>query len=374
MKKLVFSLRCIVSAMLIAFLIVAPKHLDEALGRNFYREWLSGKQNTWSGVLTLWHIAEFKSEKGSLTSYLENAASSYERANPGVYIEVTGLSPAQAIERIASGEKPHIWSFPMGAFNAEQFSLLELELPKFRGNITALSNNGAVYAVPYMYSGYFLLGNTVLIQELGLTWPETNNAANRRDALYNALKDAMASRATGRYGALCSPKLYAAMLGLTGSLALEGDFKAGQVPFMIGDGRAFGDLNRKMAAGGFTFDALPLGGFTEQVLYIGVEARSKGGFLEHGKGFIELLLTKKQQLKLTALGALPAADFDEMPKYQDSYLQLFFEAYSSPCSPEPDLYFDFKEELNALCDAALSGVEGSKEQLFALLTKLGCES
>lgn len=372
MKKLLFSFRCVVAALLVAFLFAAPKQLDEALGRNFYREWLAGTKPEWSGVITLWHIAEFKSEKGSLSAYLENIAACYERKYPGVYIEVTGLSPNQARERLSAGEKPHLWSFPMGAFKAEQFNALELDLPKFRGNLEPLSADGAVYALPYMYSGYFLIGNTVLVQQLGLSWSSISGETNRQDAIASTLKEAMASPATRRYGALFSPKLYAAKLGLTGTLALEGDFKAGQVPFMLGDARALGDLNRKMATGGFTFDALPLGGFTEQVLYIGVDIGAKGGFLEHGTQFIELLLTKGQQLKLTALGAIPATAFDEVPKYQDSYLQLFFEAYSSPCSPSPSLYFEHKAELDALSEAALRGDEGSLELLLALLIKLGC--
>ncbi len=77
MKKLLFSLRCVVAALIVAFLFAAPKQLDEALGRNFYREWLSGTKPDWSGVITLWHIAEFKSEKGSLSAYLENIAAYY---------------------------------------------------------------------------------------------------------------------------------------------------------------------------------------------------------------------------------------------------------------------------------------------------------
>ena len=352
MKGVILALRILVAALLVAFLLVAPPSLEQALGHNYYKEWLSGEREDWSGVLTLWHVVEFKTAQGSVTSYLESIATQYERAHPGVYIEVLGVSPEAVQERLSRGERPHIWSFPAGMCGSEQLAPLHLVMPAFRGNLAPLRAEGVPFAAPYLYSGYFLLGNTVLIQELGLAWP--SDAATLADTL----QQAMDARSTGRYGAVCAPPIQAARLGLTGEMALDGDFKAGQVPFLIGDARAFGDLNRKMASGGFTFDVLPLGGFTEEVQYAGIDTQAQGGFAEHAAGFLSLLLEDKAQMKVTALGALPAVQTAEEPQYADGQLQAFYKAYAEPVCPDPSLWRDARA---ALAQEALSALSGGGE-------------
>ncbi len=352
MKGVVLALRILVAALLVAFLLLAPPYLEQALGHNYYREWLSGEREDWNGVLTMWHVVEFKTAQGSVTSYLETVAAQYERAHPGVYIEVLGLAPEAVQERLSRGERPHMWSFPGGACGAQELAPLTIGLPAFRGNLSPLRAEGEAYAAPYLYSGYFLLGNTVLIQELGLSWPSDPAA------LTETLQQAMDARSTGRYGAVCALPLHAARLGLTGKMALDGDFKAGQVPFLIGDARAFGDLNRKMANGGFTFDALPLSGFTEEVQYAGVDKDARGGYAEHAAGFLSLLLEEKAQLKTTALGALPAVQTAEEPQYADGQLQAFYKAYSSPVCPDPALWLDARQ---ALAQEALLALGGGEE-------------
>lgn len=369
MKGFTLVLRAAVAAILVAFLVFAPPYLERALGRNYYREWLSGKKEAWSGVITVWHVVGFKTCQGSITSYLENVASQYERAHAGVYIEVLGLTAEAVQERLSRGERPDAWSFPMGELEAEQFAPLSLMLPAFAGNILPLSSEGTAYAVPYLYSGYFLLGNTVLVQELGLSWPESGAAApvkaGEPSALADTLQTAMDSRSTTRYGALCAPPIIAARMGLTGKMAQEGDFKAGQVPFMIGDGRTFGDLSRKMASGGFTFDALPLGGFTEQVQYIGIDVGAQGGFAEHTAGLITLLLGEQSQAKATALGALPAVAHTEDLHYADGQLQIFYDAYRAPVCPLPALWQQHYDALLREAQTALTGDSAGKHAFYA---------
>ena len=352
MKAFTMALRIAVAAVLAVFLVFAPPYLQQALGHDYYREWLTGEREPWNGVLTLWHVVEFKTAQGSVTSYLESVAAQYERAHPGVYIEVLGLSPEAVRERLSRGEHPHLWSFPMGECAAEQFAPLTIEMPAFAGNIAPLQQEGKIYAAPYMYSGYFLLGNTVLIQELGLAWPSDTAT------LADTLQQAMDARSTGRYGAVCAPPLQAARLGLKGKMALDGDFKASQVPFLIGDARAFGDLSRKMASGGFTFDAMPLGGFTEQVQYIGIDSQASGGHAEHAAKFASLLLGESAQRKVTALGAIPAVKLAEEPQFADGQLQGFYKAYAAPVCPDPALW---QQARTAIGEEALAALGGGEE-------------
>ena len=335
-KGAVITLRVIVAVALIAFLVLSPPRLLQALGHDYYKEWLAGEREDWSGVITLWHVVGFKPAQGSVTAYIESIAAKYEREHKGIYIEVLGLSPEAVTERLSRGERPHLWSFPAGGLDLNELKPLFISAPSFAGDLAPLKTEEEMRALPFLYSGYFLLGNTVLIQELGLAWPESNDP----DVLRETLQAAMNARSTGRYGAVCAPEHIAKHLWLKGTLAQDGDFKAGQVPFLIGDARAFGDLTRKMATGGFTFDAMPLGGYTDLVQYLGVDKSASGGYFDHGQAFLQLLLEPNSQAKLTSLGALPAVAHTEKLLYADGQLQSFYDAYREPVTdlsePEGD--------------------------------------
>ncbi len=326
LKGTVITLRVIVAVVLIAFLALAPPRLLQALGHDYYKEWLAGTREDWSGVITLWHVVGFKPAQGSITAYIESIAAKYERAHKGIYIEVLGLTPEAVAERLSRGERPHLWSFPAGGLDLDELAPLSISTPAFAGDLAPLTNDNTPRALPFLYSGYFLLGNTVLVQELGLAWPESNDP----EVLRETLQAAMNARSTGRYGAVCAPEHIAKRLWLKGPLAQDGDFKAGQVPFLIGDARAFGDLTRKMATGGFTFDAMPLGGYTDLVQYLGVDKNASGGYLDHGQAVLQLLLDPASQAKLTSLGALPAVKHTEKLLYADGQLQSFYDAYREP--------------------------------------------
>ena len=326
LKGAVITLRVIVAVVLIAFLALAPPRLMQALGHDYYEEWLAGTREDWSGVITLWHVVGFKPAQGSITAYIESIAAKYERAHKGIYIEVLGLTPEAVAERLSRGERPHLWSFPAGVLELQELKPLSTPAPAFAGDLAPLKDKNDTLALPYLYSGYFLLGNTVLIQELGLAWPESNDP----EVLRETLQAAMNARSTGRYGAVSAPEHIARRLWLKGPLAQDGDFKAGQVPFLIGDARAFGDMTRKMATGGFTFDAMPLGGYTDLVQYLGMDKNASNGYFVHGQAFLELLLQPASQAKLTSLGALPAVKHNEKLLYADGQLQSFYDAYREP--------------------------------------------
>lgn len=374
MKKALVLLRIVTAAALVLFLILAPANLGRTLQHNFYREWLAGEPPDWNGVLTLWHVVGFKTYQGSVTAYLESCAAQMEKKHTGVYVEVLGLTEEALKERYARGERPDIWSFPSGAFGEDAFAPLSgaFKLPDFAGNLTPLTMEGEPTAVPYLYSGYYLMGNSALLQKWGMTFPDQGvyerMLAGDYAPLTALLQEAMAQKATARYGALCAPPLLAARLGLNGKFASEGDFKAGQVPFMIGDARACGDLARKMPNGGFTFDVLPLGGFTEQVQYIGMGAAAAGKRAVYAEEYISLLMTEAAQLKLTALGALPSVELIDAPRYADGEQQRFYEAYRLPIAPSPALYAKKRE---ALALAAKHAAEsGELAEFKALLTEL----
>lgn len=362
MKKLGWVLRVLLSAALIAFLVLAPGYLQQALGRNPYHELLSGEKEPWSGVITIWHIVGFKTYQGSITAYLESCAASYEKAHPGVYVEVLGMDLTGMEERLARGETPHVWSFPSGALYAQRLSPLELgQLPGFVGNLAPAVEEGNTYAVPYLYSGYFLLGNTIVTQDKGLTWPH-----NQEEITGQLLQQALDMAGGKGRAQLCASELFCAMWELTGVSAPEGDFNAGQVALRIGDARTCGDLARKQESGGFTFDALPLPNFTDQVQYIGVDAVASGQAANHAQNLIRLLLEPKAQGKTAALGAMPAVQGVEA-SYTIGTLQALAQAYGQPQAPDPFLWQRHKQ---ALLEEAARAMSGDTQALKAFQERL----
>ncbi|MDR1619494.1 MAG: hypothetical protein LBS18_02350 [Clostridiales bacterium] len=354
----VTCLRVSVAAALLLFLALSPAYLLQASGRQTDGEDYDNDTPRWRGVLRVWHVAGFKTHTGSVTAYLESCAAQLEKARPGVYIEVTGMTADNAEEKLSRGERPDIWSLPLGSDAGRFAGLLPagVEEPTYAGNLRSMRANGAACALPYLYSGYYFIGNTALIQKMGLTPPDGSVDAGtdicEDTAFIENLRAAMQSNATSRYGALYAPPLLAARLGLTGKLALESDFMAGRVPFMIGDAGACGKLTRRKDACDFAIEVRPFGKFTDQVQYIAADRDADGMRARYAGEFITLLLSREAQAKVTLLGAAPAV--------------LTTGGQTLPCTtapetPQPDLYAILRETLLL---EAISAVDSGETALF----------
>ena len=207
MRKQHWWLRGLVALLLLIYLVLAPAPLLAALRERPYYDWLAGERDAQSGVVSLWHVVDFKPYQGSVTAYLEGIAAGYEKEHPGVYVEITGMDAARLRERLERGERPDVWSFSLRQGAPEGLGLLELPPISYTGGLQALEAEGAAVAAPYCCSGYFLLGNAVLLQQRKLVWPTGEPEA----ALLEQARQAD-----------------------------EGDFKAGQAPVFIGDARLAG--------------------------------------------------------------------------------------------------------------------------------------
>ena len=338
MKRLVFGLRILLLMGVTAFLLLAPPRLQAALGQDPLRELLQGEREPWSGVVTIWHVVGFKTAQGSITAYLESCAALYEQEHPGVYVEVLGMEKGEMQERLMRGEAPDIWSFPGGLLYPERLQPLGItEFPPLRKGLAPAGWEGITYAVPYLYSGYYLLGNTGILQELGLSFPAAGEAGFEQ-----ALQNLLDMGQGGKRPQLSAPPLWCALLGLRGTPAEEGDFKAGQTALSIGNARALGDLSRKLSSGGFAFEAQPLCMFTDQVQYIGIASGASEQAARHGRGIIALLMSETPQNKIAALGALPAVE-GIAPLYHDPYAKAMFEGMQAPAVLDPFLWQRYGE-------------------------------
>lgn len=290
-------LRGALALVLIAYMAFAPEPLLRALAENPYHRLFAGEDTEESGVVNVWHVVDFKPYQGSVTAYLESIFAEYEKKHPGVYVQVMGMDAARMRERLERGERPDVWSFSLRQGAPAPLQPLTAAAPRFCGNLGEISSDGQITALPYCVSGYLLLGNAVMVQQRGLPWP-----AAEPDAAVLAQAAAVQ----------------------------EGDFKAGQAPWCIGDARLLGELSRNTAKNAFTLLSLPLGPDTDLVQCLGIDENAQAFQARHGTALIESVLSTPHQTKLTALGLIPAADGQTQLQYVNSQMQALYEAYRAP--------------------------------------------
>lgn len=155
MKRVFSFLLCIG---ILAFLLLAPAIIAGGVGKNVYSLREEEKRGKFQGSLVLWHVVSFKTGGSSGVSYLRQAASNFERQNPYVFIDVQGMTPEEAQERLASGESPDILSFPMG-FVEEGLMPLEEATGLLPAYETCGKQGMETYAYPYMADYYTLVCN-----------------------------------------------------------------------------------------------------------------------------------------------------------------------------------------------------------------------
>ena len=167
--------------------MLAPPRLEQALGHNYYKEWLSGDREEWSGVLTLWHVVEFKTAQGQrhLVSRKASRRSTSARIRACIS-RCWGYRPRRYRRGFRAGSGRISGPSRRGWCGAEQLAPLGIALPAFRGNLAPLRAEGAAVcrAVPVqrvLSSGQ----HRAHIQELGLSWP--SDAATLSDTLQQAM-------------------------------------------------------------------------------------------------------------------------------------------------------------------------------------------
>ncbi len=359
MRRSAIVLRSILAISMLVFFVCAPPFLRQSLQTNIYRSWLENTKPEWTGIITLWHVVGFKTYQGSVSSFLEQRAAAYESAHRGVYWKILAMTPEEMQERYTRGERPDAWSFALGTLYPEQLSPFSdtLDMPALRGGLTPALSDGVVYGLPYLYSGYFLICNTQLLQKSRLEWPDTDQIAWLREALAAAPDAAL----------LAGDPIIAARLSLTGEPEQYSRFQSEKVPLAIADARALGDLSRKRSSnnGGFTFECAALGGYTPQVQYIAADAKADAQRKLHIEAFACTLLEETSQQKLTALGALPVIETE--PVYANDLMTSLYDAYASPQIPQA---FAYQRHAGQLYTDALRALNGEPDDFAARMNEV----
>jgi len=308
----------------------------------------------YQGIITVWHIAGFKPYRGSLGSWLADVAASLEKRHSGVYFEVDSITVEEYQARILRGEQPDVFSFPLGCANVEQLLELDTELPPLRGNLQGVGRyDGRLYAVPYAASGYLLVHNQRLVQELGADC----------DSMEEALKGGSVSAA----GNAVTAYIY----GISGEVLSEEDFLEEKAVSAFLDGRAAGDLELKVQNGkGFPFQASRFGNYSDLVQLIGVNSKIEGEKLPCIYELIEACLSVERQQSLCSIGLMPGAAEAAPHKAEDEALEILFAQLEEIAAPNSFLYKTYREQLEISAAEAMRGSSSAKKDIELRLTEL----
>ena len=109
-KQIIVSL--IVTSIMALFMVYSPKYLMSSRSLLTLQR---DEENTeqYQGIIEVWHIVGFKPYRGSLGSWVSNTAKQLEKRHSGVYLEVDSITMEEYEARIARGEQPDVFSFPL---------------------------------------------------------------------------------------------------------------------------------------------------------------------------------------------------------------------------------------------------------------------
>ncbi|MEL7610326.1 MAG: hypothetical protein AAGU74_12615 [Bacillota bacterium] len=361
MRGLKGAFAAVMFAVVLAFVLLAPIFLQKALPRNQYTEWMQPSPEPYSGIVRVWHIVGFKPYKGSFGNYLAQWSRKIEKKHVGIYFEVLSMTAEEAAGRLSRGESPDIYSFPAGYTDSEGLLELDLETPRYVGNLNDVGRDKGLYAVPYAVSGYCLLANSQILQERNQVLP----AAVDSEWLSGAQQSMTFERGKKRVkiSGLAGDAVMAAYWGLDAPVAPYEDFLNKRAALAIADARAAGDLQRSLENNkGFTYEIRILDGFTTLVQLLGINKSTEPQKVPYALEFIQLMLSEEAQATLADIGAFPATALAAAPKYDLEVLQSIAKMLEAPVAPNAFLYKRYRDTLYEAANRALSGdAFGAKE-------------
>lgn len=313
----------VLSALLILFMVFVPNYVQKQVDQDIYLQWMSGKRG-WEGVLQLWHVTSFLTASGTDGSaWLSARAREFEKRNFGLFIEIKSMSILEANNRLEKGESPDLWSFPSGFSPGALTPLAAKDVPELLpGLLKSGREHGEQLALPYMMSGYMLLGNTDLLESRDVQLPDTSEYSTEKwdkETLTTAAKAATFEKKIGKRTTNFVGFTYAAgqRMGIAALIdrlptLAAGEYAASEERFLSANAAlcagtlgTMGTLERMDEAGkGFSYFAEPAGNFTDCVQYIAICNGIEEERQSNAQHFMLWLLSEKAQKQLPKHGAL----------------------------------------------------------------------
>ena len=350
-KQIIVSL--IVTSIMAVFMVLSPKYL--MLSRSLLTL-QRDEENTeqYQGIIEVWHIVGFKPYRGSLGSWVSNTAKQLEKRHSGVYLEVDSITMEEYEARIARGEQPDVFSFPLGSVYAEQLGELNSDFPALKGNLAATGQyDGRLYGIPYAASGYLIVHNQRLMQERGAD----------AESISTLLKKGEANSA--------GDPVQACIWGTIGEVRPEEEFLQEKAVSAFLDARAAGDLFQKVKNGkGFPFETACCSNYSDQVQLVGVNVNIETAKLPYIYELIDLCLSRENQQKLMDIGIMPAIAEITREKSDDEAIDQLFDELEDIAAPNTFLYKTYREQLQISAIEAMLGSESAKKDLDLRLIEL----
>ena len=351
------------SAITLLFLLLAPPFLEDGVTRNIYRQWMSIKESPWAGVVQLWHISGWETGKSSGVQWLKNAAASYEKSYPGMYIEVAGMTVEEAQQRLQKGERADLYSFPLGFVPPEEFCVIDAP-QNIQGNVLKSGQyQGQQIALPYMMGGYALIINRSIFFEHQLLLPSDE------EWTVESLKEAVMQLSNGDHiaigydvGQFTIPGAALLIYGgenITGGKAVQTEnaydaFFNQELGILIGTQKEITSFRDISIGVGPDTEMLVLGGYTDMVQYIAVRRDDNALKNECCIRFAQNLCSGRQQQKLEKLNVFPVS---QMEIYEDN--DVIHQLYQSLQDALIPNCFIWESERKPSQEIILRGIQGN---------------
>ena len=358
----------ILTFLIAAYLIFMPGYFAST---RQYVELQTKVENTetFTGMITLWHVVRFKPYQGSMGAWLSKLALKFEDAHRGVYLEVLTMSEEECAVRMARGERADAYSFPAGWGDPDQFTSGVSVRADYLGNLKSSGMwEGERLAAPYGMSGYVLLVNEAILQNKGIqvdedtSWEELSGYATDLTYVYGKKNYKM-------YG-MSGSQIVAAIMGLKTEVVDYDNFLEKDAAMAIADLGAAGSLDRLLNAGkGFSFEAYPVSEYTDLVQYVGIDRYTQEAKKPYLNEFFSMLLEDETQAGLLDMGILPVIRLEEA-ECSIKHVQVVWEKLENPVTPNAFLYQRYEDELLASAGRLLGGEESGAADFQARLKEL----
>lgn len=355
MSKKKFVLCGFLTALLAVFPVFLPEFF--ILSRNPVTQQRTEQPSQgYQGIISLWHIVEFKPYRGSLGNWVSDIAKQFEKEHRGVYFEVESITVEECDERIKRGERADVYSFPIGWAYPEDLAAVDVgELPKLKGNLAECGKySGRSFAYPYTASGYVLIVNQRLMQEQELGDTET-----------------LRERIIGGETASAGNAVAFAVYGGSGSLLSEDDFLQEKAAVLFGDARAAGDMERKVQQGkGFPCITYRFSNYSDLVQCIGVDDTTEAVKIPCICELIRLIYTENNQTGLNELGLAGAIQMSTSSGAETETEELLFAQLESIAAPNAFMFKSYREQLCISAEEAAGGNTAAKKDFDLRLIEL----
>ncbi len=332
----------------------------------------------YKGILTLWHITEWRTGGSSFEAFLSKRIKDFEANYAYAFIELESLTQEEAMQALEAGKAPDMISYSQGRNPG-------ITLQKLPAAGTIVPDTGED-AWPYTCGGYCMLVNTDLLTGQGAELPESGwglrpeplIAAAQHGVCFDAEtgKSSLPALALHEYPESDEPNMSTwgepeppeAILSIQPEKLDDGleAFLHGEAAVLIASQRQLYEVEQAYQRGESpSYFAYGIGGYTDMVQMIGIASCDDEKKLSACVTFARSLLSRSGQKKLEPMGTLPVIAGLEEDIYTEDECRRTMYTLLCESMAFPDT--GDAQGLNNLAAKALGGEASALKELRAKL-------